>query len=176
MLYLLIANPDVEDIIEQPPAVAYVDTEGKDRSHTIDVAAKLTNGKKDAIAVKQESMVERSGINETLNHIREQRSAPWADRIYLRTGAHMSRDAADNARLIADALRWKTADDVEAVREFARTLAGSISIRILTDMTIPAAAGMQAVLCLLAEGYLELCGTKLIDYSSQVQLRTKSTS
>ncbi|PSH65307.1 hypothetical protein [Phyllobacterium sophorae] len=174
--YLLIASPDVVDVIEQPPAVPYVDSQGKQHWHTFDLAARLTSGERGAYPVKATSMVERSGIAEELNHIRDQGSAPWADRICLRTGEHMSRDAADNARLIADATRWKNAADVEVVREFARTLVGSIAIRTLTDATIPAAAGMQAVLCLLAEGFLNLSGTGLIEYSSHVQLWTKPTN
>lgn len=174
--YLLIADPDIEDIIEQPPAVTYVDADGVVRGHTFDFAVKRTNTEIDAIAVKTASDVERSGIVQTVSHIRAQSSAPWATRVHVRTGMHMSRAAADNARLIVDALRWKDADDVDAVRSYARRLVGSVSIKALTEATISGPPGMQAVLCLLAEGFLELSRPGLIEYSSEVHLRMTPTN
>jgi hypothetical protein len=99
LAYILLAHPDVDDVRDQD-AIGYVDD--KQRKHTFDLVAHLKSGQKTAFAVKPSKRVASSGITETIDLIRAQAPKGFADDFAVRTGEHITRVRADNARLQSD--------------------------------------------------------------------------
>ncbi|WP_341286328.1 hypothetical protein [Mesorhizobium sp. CCNWLW179] len=169
-MYILMARRNVAEIRDQPPAVRYFDRDGHSRHHWFDLEVHLTNGTRYALAVKQESQVDRSGILETLDLIREQRPAGCAEHIALRTERQITRVRADNARLIVRANGCRREDDVEQMRTFVQTLRGSAKIGDVLRASNADARGFMAIVCLIFDGDLVTVGTNPITSETQIHL------
>ncbi|WP_048710271.1 hypothetical protein [Microvirga massiliensis] len=165
---IVMAHHPKTDLRDQPDPVEYVDADGVVREHTFDFVAILEDGTRTAIAVKPASKVGSSGIESTLDLIRAQVPA-FADRFEVRTGNHITRDRAHNARLILRALRTRNANDVAAVMAIASTLRGSVRIGALLAASRNDGHGFMAVACLIGDGVLEHVGPGRISHASLVR-------
>ena len=96
LAYILPTLPTVVGVRDQVGPVEYVDEDGVVHQHTFDFVADHEDGTSTAIAVKPARRVERSGVQKTLDLIRDQRT-DVADRFVVRTGDHITRDRAANA-------------------------------------------------------------------------------
>ncbi|MBA8878293.1 TnsA endonuclease N-terminal domain-containing protein [Phyllobacterium myrsinacearum] len=172
--YILLANPDITDIRDQPPKVHFFDRSSKPHSHTFDFDFRLKTGERMAIAVKLESQVERSGILETLALIREQRPKGCADYVELRTERLITRIRARNARMIVRAINNRVERNVDAVRDAFSRCAGAIRISDLIEVSVPAGPGFMAILCLIADGIIEQVGNDNLSYDSFVCQRANN--
>ena len=168
-IYILMANPDVAEIREQPAAVTYVDADGVTRSHTFDLEARTHTGIRHSIAVKYESQVETSGIVEVVRLIDAQRPAGCGDFVHLRTDRHITEVRADNARLIMRAYRFRVQTNVDQMREFVRSLNGAATISSILRASIPGSDGYLALLCLIAKGDLIAIGDKSLSMMTLVR-------
>ncbi|KLK93102.1 hypothetical protein AA309_11115 [Microvirga vignae] len=101
-LLLLITDPDVVDVWDQPPAVSYVDPAGKERSHTFDFLATMIDGSKRAIAVKPYERVQKIDFESTLRLIGRQLPDGYAHQICLVTEQELDPIAVHNAELFHD--------------------------------------------------------------------------
>lgn len=170
---MLIARRDVVDIHDQPPAVLYVDVEGKPRQHTFDFLAVLADGRKIAIAVKPAEKVEHSRFDEKLALIAAQTPKSFADAAALWTDAHMSRSAVANAELLHSASRDIGLDDQadEAVRDIVRNSTGRWKIADIVSRSGLAGRAFRAVIRLIFLGELTLADEERdqrVDYESIV--------
>ncbi|PTM99047.1 hypothetical protein C7449_101718 [Mycoplana dimorpha] len=170
-MYILLARPDVVDLIDQPPPVTFHDRERRKRSHTFDLEARLRCGKRIAFAIKQENQVAKSGIVDDLQLMREQRPRGCADAMVLRTERHITRARAANARLIFHSNSFRVDADVARMRNFTMTLRGCAKISDILKASIPEAAGFSALVCLIGDGELVPIGNGLISYDTPVRLR-----
>ncbi|MGU3493956.1 Tn7 transposase TnsA N-terminal domain-containing protein [Xanthobacteraceae bacterium A53D] len=166
LAYMLIADPSVRSFQEQPAPVSYIDDAGVRRSHTFDFRVELIDDSHHAVAVKPASRAER--IERTLELIRDQ-SPRHADRIDLRTGDHITRKRAHDAKLITWALRQRNDDEVSALAALAEDLRGSTSIATFIASRPDEPAAFIAVLCLLADGTLRRAGTDRLTRSSLIE-------
>lgn len=167
LAYILVAHPDVVEVNDQK-AFEYVDTDGVERRHTFDFRMKDRSGRRTAIAVKPARKVESSGIRRTLDVIQGQAKG-FADSFEIRTGDHITRDRAFNARLIVKALRMRNVEDVAAVMAVASTLRGTVSIGSLLETTRNDGHGFMAVVCLIGDGVLEHVGPARISRDSAIR-------
>jgi hypothetical protein len=170
LAYILLANKRVEDIRDQPEAVEFVDHYGEVRKHTFDFIADLKDGSRTAIAVKPAQKVGSSGIGETLDLIRAQLPRDVADTVELRTGDHITRARAFNARLIFRARRTRSEDDIATIMAVASTLRGTVKLSALLGATRSDGHGFLAAVCLIGDGVLEHVSPGRITIHSLVRL------
>src|SRR3546814_1807648 len=90
--------------------------------HTFDFLVLGKNGRRVAVAVKPESMVDSSGILETLACIEQQMPKRFAHAVRLCTRKHISRDRAKDARTILRYRSTRNEKDIAAVRSEEHTL------------------------------------------------------
>jgi hypothetical protein len=175
LAYILLAQPGVEDIHDQPEAVKYVDSDGINRRHTFDFIVELTDGSRTAIAVKPAPKVASSGIAKTVDLIRQQCSRDFADRFEVRTGDHITRNRAANARLILKSRRMQNDSAIAEVRKVASTLVGTVRICDLLAASRNDGLGFMAVASLIGDGVLEHVGHGRISHNSAVRPGRKLT-
>ncbi|HEY0331669.1 MAG TPA: hypothetical protein VGC77_21540 [Rhodopseudomonas sp.] len=168
LAYILLAHPDVDDIQDQVP-IEYDD--GTRRKHTFDLVASLKRRTKTAFAVKAANRVKSSGIEKTIELIRDQASPDFADRFEIRTGEQITRVRADNARLIHRARRTRYESDIATIAMVAATLRGAVTIESLLAASMNNGHGFYAVVCLIDDCVLDLVGHGRITYSSLVRPR-----
>ncbi len=173
LAYILPTLPTVVGVRDQVGPVEYVDEDGVVHQHTFDFVADHEDGTSPAIAVKPARRVERSGVQKTLDLIRDQRT-DVADRFVVRTGDHITRDRAANARLLHRALRTRNEADIANVLAIAATLRGTATIRAVLAGSRHFGYGFMAVACLIADGVLEHAGPGPISIDSFVRLRRPS--
>ncbi|QRM31347.1 hypothetical protein [Microvirga sp. VF16] len=153
--------------------MSYVDSDGANRRHTFDFVVKLHNGTRTAIAVKPVAKVESSGIAETVDRIRDQCPRAFADRFEVRTGDHITRNRAANARLILKSRRMRNDSAIAEVRRIASTLVGSVRVCDLLAASRNDGLGFMAVASLIGDGVLEHVGPGRISHNSAVRLGRK---
>lgn len=170
MAELLAARRDVSQVIDQPPAVTYVDRTGRSRRHTFDFLAVMQSGTRIAFAVKPSAKVERSGIEDVIHQIRTQLGTGFADRFLLRTEQHITRDRIFNARLILRARKCRDHRAIETVRRLFPN-PGTVRIADLVRASGLGAAAFNSVVGLIDEGFLTPVGNARIDYTTPVQTR-----
>lgn len=166
LAYMLIADSSVRNFQEQPAPVSYIDDAGVRRSHTFDFQVERIDDSQHAVAVKPASRAER--IERTLELIRDQ-SPRHADRIELRTGDHITRRRAYDAKLITWALRQRDDDEVAVLAGLVADLRGATTIATLIASRPNEPAAFIAVLCLIADGMLHHAGTDRLTRSSRVE-------
>ncbi|WP_148287890.1 hypothetical protein [Rhodopseudomonas sp. B29] len=167
LAYILLAHSDVADVQDQVP-IDY-DDNGMKRKHTIDLVATLKDGTKTAFFVKPATRVKSSGIEETVELIREQAPKDFADHYEIRTGDHITRVRAENARLIHRARRTRCEEDIAIIAKVAATLRGAVTIQTLLAASMNNGNGFYAVVCLIDDRILDHVGQGLITYSSLVK-------
>lgn len=175
MAYILPNLPTVVGVRDQVGPVEYVDEDGVFREHTFDFVADHADGSSTAIAVKPARRVGPSGIEKTLGLISTQQPRT-ADRFVVRTGDHITRDRAANARLLHRALRTWNEADIADVMAVASTLRGTAPIRAMVATSRTFGHGFMAVACLIAHGVLEHVSPGPISIESRVRLRRKTAT
>jgi hypothetical protein len=171
--HILMTDRRVVDIRDQPPAVQYVDGEGKLRKHTFDFLATLVSGERVAYAVKPEAKVEKSGIKLTLAAIRAQVPG-FADRIALRTERQITKIRGHNARTILRARRLRNQDDVREALSTVEKLHGYVRFGDLVATSQLEGRAWTALVCLIDEGVLELPGEPPLNDDAMVRLTCQS--
>lgn len=141
---------------EQPAAVSYLDIGGRRRFHTFDFLVFMKNGQRRAIAVKPESRVQSSRIEQTLAAINEQMPRDFADRAYLFTETQIRRGLAANGKLILRHRRSRNEEDMDAVKRVLQPLHGPIRIREVMEKTGMKARAFGAIVCLFDDGVVNL--------------------
>lgn len=167
LAYILMADSRVRSLYDQPPAVTYVDHSGKQRRHTFDFFVVLQDGTRCAIAVKPEKRAD--AMKDTLRLIRRQNRG-YADTYVVRTEEHITRVRADNARKIVLALRTSHEHAVRAVEATAQQLRGVTDIKSLLDASgLCGPTGLDAALCLIAQGVLDVVSNGALTKDSKVR-------
>lgn len=166
---MLLARRDVREVFDQPSAVSYVAVGGLQRQHTFDFLAITTDGMRLAIAVKPAAKVERSGIQETLDRIREQVGSQFADAYLLRTDQHITPDRVYNARLILRSRRCRDEGDIDTVWAIVGDLAGTFRIADVVMHSKLGARGFNGLVCLIDDGWLEPVGNTRIGYVTSLR-------
>ncbi|MEA1653026.1 TnsA endonuclease N-terminal domain-containing protein [Nitrospirillum sp. BR 11164] len=170
---ILLTDPRVKHVQDQPPSVTYVRPDGTHHRHTFDFLATLTDGQRVAIAVKPAAKIESSGIQKTVALIEQQSKGALADRFIVRTEQHLTRDRAFNASWLLRARRSRNAADVHRMRHTVSGIRGSISMGDLVRFSGLGARGWDALVHLIDEGTVEL--VRLVRFSDTALVRHHPT-
>ena len=171
-VYCMLADEDVVDVQEQPPAIDYVDVDGKTVSHTWDARVTLRCGTRILVAIKPEKIALKLGLRQTIEHYAAQTPRSFADKAVLITGEKLPRDLVHDALLIHSVRRDPDRPADDAVRHFVNGLAGSVTIGTIVRATGAGAAAFRAAVRLIAEGTLSVVGPGRITYSTRVSARS----
>jgi hypothetical protein len=161
-------NPDVVDVAEQPPAVAYIDDDGIRRHHTFDWRVVKADNSKTLVAVKPAALVAKSGIERTLELIRCQIGKRTADYVLLFTEEKLTPIDLCNAETIHHALRDPSPADDAAVGRLVTKLRRPVRIADLVERAKRGGYGFDAVVRAIADGRLRLVEHRKIDYDAVV--------
>lgn len=170
---ILLTDPRVKHVQDQPPSVTYLRPDGTHHRHTFDFLTMLADGQRVAIAVKPAAKVESSGIQKTVALIERQSNGAFADRFIIRTEQHMTRDRAFNASWLLRARRSRNAADIHRMRHTVAGTRGSISMGDLVRFSGLGARGWDALVHLVDEGTMEL--VRLVRFSDAALVRHHPT-
>jgi len=166
--YVCLADRRIADLWEQPPAVHYLDAQGRPRKHTFDLLLTTTTGTRILVAVKPWRRVIAKDFGATLQQIARQIPPSIADKVLLVTERKLDRDRIHNAKLIHAVRRDPDSEADTAVGNYAETLHGSITIGDLVKATGLAARGFSACIRLIDQGTLVPAGPQRLDYQAVV--------
>lgn len=152
---ILLASPEITEVYDQPPAVTYIDAQGKEREHTPDYLAVSQSGKKCAIAVKPLRLVKKSGIEDTIKRIKPVLGT-YAHDIVLLTDHQLTSARANNAESAIHANECRIQADCDRVNALLGSFAGEVSAYDVAKMFGNFPLGMNAVWCLIYDGFLKL--------------------
>lgn len=96
-LCLMLVRDDVQDVWEQPPAVIYIDRNGRNARHVYDFLVTLKDGTRFAVAVKPMQRVRKRGFDLELERIAAATPLQFADHVLLITDEQIDRAAAAQA-------------------------------------------------------------------------------
>jgi hypothetical protein len=178
VLYLLSMMPQVRQVIDQPPAVAYIDDSGIPRRHTFDFLIVLENGTRILIAVKPAAKVVRSGLRRNVELICEQLPPGIADRINIITDADFTYADRYNAQQAFECARFPITEHDEAIARITQDMLGAVKIADLVETSGLGGAGFRAIIRLITRGTLApvLPGGRIMSDSYVFTVRTKGVS
>lgn len=168
LISLLLVDPQVRDIQEQPPEVAYVDTDGRRRVHIFDFLVRRA-GRRIAIDVKPSDKVAGSRIETVQRLIREQTGTSFADEFIVRTEQHIHPDDVHDAETILRARRLPDPAADAAVKRLTAGLIGEARIGALVELTGLESAAFNAIARLIGERVLETCEGARITHDAMVR-------
>lgn len=170
VLEVLRARPDVADIAEQPPRVAWRDGFGRVRHHTFDFLVAFRSGERVAVAVKPAARVISSGVRVALAEIAAQLDPAFATRVVLVTDRDLDPVVVRNAILL-NRIGPVCPDALSAVFRVAQGMGGASSIGAIAKVSGAGGAGARAVLRLVRDGALVQRERSLITPETMVELR-----
>jgi hypothetical protein len=159
---------EVVDIVEQPPAVTYLDEDGNERRHTFDWLVVKADGTKWLFAVKPAALVEKSGIERIIDLIASQIPRSTADFITLFTEHKLTAVDLFNAELVHHVQKDEFPDDDAVVAKLVKRLRGTVTIASLVERSKLGGYGFNAVVRAVADGRLRLVEYRKIDYDAVV--------
>lgn len=136
---------DVVSIAEQPPAVEYVDDDGRRRPHVFDFKFDTTTLGRVLMAVKPSDRVVKSGVDRIVELTREQLSPSVADGVGLFTEEALSVVDLFNADAVNMATRDPCPEDDAVLDKVLRKLKGEITIGELAESSKLGGCGFDAV-------------------------------
>lgn len=168
--YVLLADPEVVDIREQPPAIDYVEADGTPVSYTWDAIVSLRSGTRILVAIKPETIALKTGLRERIARFAAQTPRSVADKAVLITGEKLPRDLVHDAMLIQSVRRDPDRSADVTVRTFVAGLAGTVTVATIVAATGLGALGFRATVRLVADGTLAVVGGGRIGYGTRVAL------
>ena len=150
---ILSARRDILTIEEQPEPVAFVDTEGKRRTHVFDFRVTLSDGSRVAIDVKVRKKVKEGFLND-LACIARQVDPSFAKGVIL-----LTEEAATQASVVDGLILDSVKHDADyeayaALAELVRSQPQPMTIRDLGASLRRETSGFRPVVRLIAEGFL----------------------
>jgi len=127
-LLVVLSQPGVVDIWDQPPQITYRNQTGKRKAHTFDFLVTLDSGNRIAIAVKPGELVERNGFDREFALIRAQTAKHFADHALLVTDSSFSAAEVRNAELLHMFRQVEDAEADEAVQQVLRGMNCEMSL------------------------------------------------
>jgi hypothetical protein len=165
ILLLLLACPDIVDIVEQPPAVTFLDEKGRERRHVFDFLVKKRDGSTIAVDVKPSTRVAR--FKPTFLKIIE-KIGSYADAYVLLSEENFTRDELHNAELIQAVRRDPNPSYDDNIRALIADMHGCVRIRDLVEESGLDGGGFRAIVRLIAAKELQLVEGGRINHAAFV--------
>lgn len=167
VLLVLLARPEIVDVVEQLPPISYIDMNGVRSEHVFDFLATCIDGARIAIAVKPWQHARRSDFVTRLKCIARDMPMGFADRIQLITDRHLDPTDVHNAWLLHGA-RHVDAEADEAAARAIESIVEAMRLEDLVDLVGLAGRGLRALLRLIRHGRLRLVSRERITPKSFV--------
>jgi hypothetical protein len=161
-------RPDIIEVAEQPPAIAYVDDDGIRRPHTFDFRFITTDVGRILTAVKPSALVEKSGIRRIVELVAEQVSPTVADEVSLFTEKMLTETDLFNAEVVNLATRDEWPEDDAAVAKVIAKLKKETTIGDLVDRSRLGGYGYDAVVRAIDARKLSLVEYGPLDFDAIV--------
>ncbi|WP_449410613.1 TnsA endonuclease N-terminal domain-containing protein [Methylobacterium komagatae] len=152
--YVFLADPDIVDVLEQPPAVAYLDEDGEPHRHTFDFLLTRRSGERILVAIKPDARARAKNLRALLRQIAAYVPTAFAQKIVLITDADLGRDRVHDAKLVWAARRTPDSEADVAVAVYTSDLAGAITIQDLVARTGLEGRAFLAAVRAIANGRL----------------------
>lgn len=166
VIYLLLARPDVIDIVEQQRILL---PRGNGHTpHTLDLLAYQQDGTRIGVLVKPWKYAQRQSVKDQILALRSHAVPDHADRFIVVTERDFTTVQVRNAELLHLARMSSDAEADAVVANFASELIGEIRIDRLIAATELGRRGFRAVVRALGSDLLKPVGTGLIDLHSAV--------
>jgi hypothetical protein len=165
-------RPDVTEVVEQPPAVTYVDDDGRKRRHVFDFRFTVTGAGRVLTAVKPRALVEETGIDRIVELAAEQISPAVADFVDLFTEEKLSEVDLFNAEAVNMATRDPWPEDDAVLAKILRRLRGEIEIGGLVEKSGLGGFGYDAVVRAIDAGALRLVEYRKLEFDAVVARAT----
>jgi hypothetical protein len=167
VLLALLMRPEIVDVVEQLPAIRYIDMNGIRREHVFDYLATRIDGTRVAIAVKPWKHAQRSDFVARLKCVARDMPIGFADRVQLITDRHLDPIDKHNAELL-HAVRHADAEADEAAALAIASIVEAMRLEDLAALVGLAGRGMRALLRLVRDGRLRLVSRECISEKSFV--------
>ena len=168
-IQLILAQGNVYDIWEQPPAVPFVRDNGKSAQHFFDFLITWMDGSTTAYAVKPFELVQRRRFDSEIALIASQTPKSFADEVRLFTDAGFHRYDAVNASRFHQFSKSHDAEADAAVAEQIQSLTEPTTVGDIVELTGLAGRAYRAAVCAIFRGELVQVKGGLIDYPTAVK-------
>jgi hypothetical protein len=168
-IYISLASDLVEDYLDQPPPVDFVDGSGRTATHTFDALLTLRDGTRVAVDLKPKEKVDKSRILEVHRLIEAQVGTAFADVFLLRTEDHVHPDDVHDARLLLRARVLPCPASDARVARMASGLHGWCRLRDLVAASGIGGNAFNAAVRLIGDRVLEVRGHARISYECFVR-------
>jgi len=152
--YVFLADRDIVDVLEQPPAVTYLDEDGKSHRHTFDFLLTRRSGERILVAIKPEARARATNLGALLHRIAAYVPKAMAHKVKLITDVDLGPDRVHDAKLIWAARRTPDPEADDAVTVCTSDLTGAITIKDLVTRTGLGGRAFLAAVRAIANGRL----------------------
>ncbi|ABE62882.1 conserved hypothetical protein [Nitrobacter hamburgensis X14] len=156
-------RPDIVKVTEHPPAVTYIDDDGRKRRHIFNFRFTTSDGKRVLVAVKPSALIAISGLDRILELIAAQISPAMADYVMSFTEKKLSRIDTFNVQNVNMATRDPCPENDEVLARVIRKMSGQVSIGELVERSGLEGYGFDAVVRALFAGQLRLVEYCMLD-------------
>jgi hypothetical protein len=171
--YVFLADRDIVDVSEQPPAVTYLDGDGEPHRHTFDFLLTRRSGERILVAIKPEARAQAKNFRAQLRQIAAYVPKAIAQKVKLITDADLGRDRVHDAKLIWAARRTPDPEADAAVAVCYSDLTGAITVGDLVARSDLKGRGFMAVVRAIANGGLT-ANARRIGYETLVRAAPKA--
>lgn len=171
---LALADPNLWNLHDQPETVAFVDVDGRQRTHRFDYLAEYRDGLKVALAVKPAARAERINFRTTLQAIRRDLPMGFADKVCLVTEHNRHPKEVMNAQLLNFFRRCPDEHADALIFERIAKLNEELSIQELIAPLGLEARGYRAAFRAIYAGCLQANTQELISTHSIVYPRKRN--
>ncbi|UAB88247.1 hypothetical protein I5192_13560 [Ruegeria sp. SCSIO 43209] len=163
VLFLLLANPAVANVWEQPQLISYRDQSGNRKTHFIDFLAELKNGRRLAIAVKPWKVVLEKNFLRELQQIRVAMRKDFADDIVLVTERDFTRAEALNAQRFVEFSKARNTEHQAHLKSVTRDVCFPVTVDEMCRLLGLGGAGFRSIVIAVFENVLTADRKHLID-------------
>ena len=163
------ADPDVVDIEEQPPAVEWIDHNGRKRLKTFDFRVTVKDGSRVAVEVKPAEIAARTALLDELRCLARTMPRAFADSISLVTDKGIDPIALHNSQVIARYCRPADFEADDKAGALVACLTGAVEITDIVKAVGLGHRGFGAVVRLIFRRRLRLLKDERISYRALVK-------
>ena len=167
-LVLMLARPDVTDIVEQAVVVTYDVDDGRKARYTLDFLVTLRTGERIGVEVKPAARAREARVVERLSKVAAVLTPAHADRLCIFTDDRFQPWQATNASWLHEARKTADPEADAALSEALRSVHGTISVADLCEIVGLPCRGYAAILRAMDAQKLTLRKPGVIEPSSLI--------